>query len=50
MSKAKEVGPGYGPVCAAFVSTVIGGSRLFSRVEPGTRFPGNIFRDAKKDK
>ena len=37
-----------GPMCARAVSNVLGGSPNFSSVQPGTWFPGNLFRDARR--
>lgn len=44
--KAFEIGPGFGPSCAANVSDVIGGSPTFPNVKPGTFFPGTLFNQA----
>ncbi|WP_211243539.1 RHS repeat-associated core domain-containing protein [Chitiniphilus eburneus] len=46
--KAIEFGSGSSFNCAISVSYVIGNSSAFPHVEPGTIFPGNLLRDAKK--
>jgi RHS repeat-associated protein len=45
--KALEQDRHYGLTCAIGVSDVLSGSPYFPNVDPGTRFPGNLGRDAK---
>jgi len=47
-NRAVDEGPQSGPRCAIAVSDVLSGSPNFPSVKPGTFFPGNLFRDAKK--
>jgi len=46
--QAMELGGMSGPSCARAVSTVLSGSPYYQSIKPGTLFPGNLFRDAKK--
>lgn|GEM_PF-554960 len=46
--RALELGAQSGLSCARASSTVLSGSPYYRSVVPGTFFPGNLFRDAKK--
>jgi RHS repeat-associated protein len=46
--RALELGGQAGLSCARASSTVLSGSPYYRSVVPGTFFPGNLFRDAKK--
>jgi hypothetical protein len=46
--RAIQMGGQSGMRCAISVSNVLSGSQYFRSVDPGTFFPGNLFRDAQK--
>lgn len=46
--KSLALGPGFGPSCSKKVSSVVGNSKGFPNVKPGTFFPGTLFKDAGK--